>query len=114
MSLTTNSERMAKLFARCGAAVSRLEMLCDRDPGLPDTYRTIVAEAYDSLRTLDKLSRELVGPWRVAGLTEDGRMHRIVDDHGYEVARVHGAETAEALVAISHMFRARNVPKETQ
>lgn len=108
----TQNERIARLPERCWSAASKLESVCNRDPDAPPAYRAIAAEAFNSLRTLDDLTKGQDGPWRLGGMTEDGRMHRLLNAHGHEVARVYGEGAALALVAVSHLFRHAMPPED--
>jgi hypothetical protein len=96
---------LEKLSERCWSATSKLESQVVRNPDLPQVYRQIVSESFESLRALSDVTDEHKdGPWRISGTTDDGRMLKLSNRHGAVVAHVHSDETAHLLMAISELW----------
>ncbi len=98
-----NLKAIKSLFERCWTAVSKLESQVTRTPTLPQVYKQHVADAFESLNALNDAVRDMKGPWRVSGETEDGRMITVSNSEGFVVAHVHDFETAKTLVAMSQL-----------
>lgn len=92
---------MGKNFENLWTVLSKLESLVARNPNLPLVYSQHLAEGYDSLRLLEKLTSSLNGPLRVLGEPNDGKMYTVFDNTGRVIAYVHHPETAQTLSELS-------------
>lgn len=98
-----NLKAIKLLVERCWTATSKLESQVVRTPNLPVIYKQHVTESFESLNALNDAVRDMKGPWRVSGETEDGRMITVRNSEGHVVAHVHTFETAKLLVALSQL-----------